>query len=136
MPSFPHLISLPAHRDARGVLSVLQAGQGQLPFVPQRVFWISQVPAGAQRGCHAHRTSHEVLIPLVGALTATLHNGREACTLRLDTPTQALYIPAMTWCAFSDFTTDCLCLCVTSDAYTPEGYLNTFSDFLQALSAE
>ena len=65
-------ITCPQFRDERGVLSV--AEHNELPFVPQRTFWITSVPPEAQRGGHAHRTTHELLGALHGSCKLELQN--------------------------------------------------------------
>ena len=72
-------ITCPQFRDERGVLNV--AEHNKLPFVPQRTFWITSVPPEAQRGGHAHRTTHELLGALHGS-----------CKLELQIPSQKIVV--------------------------------------------
>jgi len=72
-------ITCPQFRDERGVLNV--AEHNDLPFVPQRTFWITSVPLEAQRGGHAHRTTHELLGALHGS-----------CKLELQIPSQKIVV--------------------------------------------
>ena len=75
------------------------------------------------------RTCAEVLIALSGSLKAHVANATSARDFSLNSPTQGLFIPAMTWCSFSDFTPDCICLCLASHPYEREGYINSLADF-------
>ena len=124
------LFSLPEFHDVRGDLGVVETDRAHFPFDIRRIFWIRHVPAGQMRGCHAHRTCAEVLIALSGSLKAHVHDGQQAGEFILDNARTALFIPAMVWCSFSDFTPDCVCLCLASLPYEREGYINSFSDFI------
>ena len=94
--------------DERGALCVADFSDNTLPFEIKRAFWIYDVPHGKQRGEHAHRTCEELLIPIQGSFTAHI-----------------------TWCRFSNFTIDCVCLCLASENYFKEGYINDLSTFLK-----
>ena len=123
------LFTLPEYQDGRGALGVAETDNLHFPFPVRRVFWIRNVPAGQTRGSHAHRTCAEVLIALSGSLKAHVANATRARDFSLNSPTQGLFIPAMTWCSFSDFTPDCICLCLASHPYEREGYINSLADF-------
>lgn len=55
-------------RDARGALTPLELGG--LIAAPARFFWIRDVPEGATRAGHAHRTSTELVVVLTGSVAA------------------------------------------------------------------
>lgn len=129
------LITIREIGDERGLLGIIEDGSNALPFALKRVFWIHGVPRGSVRGLHAHHTCAEVLIPLHGSLTAHVHDGHRAADFRLERTDCGLYIPAMTWCSFTDFTPDCVCLCLASEAYRKEGYINSFEEYLRIVTA-
>jgi len=63
--------------DKRGGLGVVDIIK-HAPFVPVRIFWIFDVPAGTPRGGHAHKACSQFLICLHGrinidAMDGTLH---------------------------------------------------------------
>lgn len=115
--------------DERGALCVVEANDLNFPFEVKRVFWIYGVPAGQIRGKHAHRTCSEVLIPLHGSFTAHVKDGERTEHIVMNTPSRGLYIPPMVWCSFSDFTPDCVCLCLTSQPYDTKGYIDDIKQF-------
>ena len=65
--SLCRLTELPRVEDARGALGFVEE-EGALPFAARRVFWVYDAPAGATRGCHAHRACAEYLICLQGSV--------------------------------------------------------------------
>lgn len=124
------LIDIPTFTDARGTLCVADGADGRFPFVVKRAFWIYGVPNSATRGSHAHHTCAEVIVPLCGSLVAHVDNGCDREDFLLNDQRCGLYIPPMTWCSFTDFSADCVCLCLTPEAYDEAGYINDLQTFL------
>lgn len=120
------LIEVPQIRDARGALSFVQDAD----FHFERAFWIYDVPAGAERGGHAHRTCTELLLAVHGSFDLELHDGTRCVTLHLSEPNQAVLIRPMVWCRLFNFSSDFVGLCLASQDYLPEGYINSFDEFL------
>lgn len=127
------LIDIPHSADERGMLCVADPADGRFPFDVKRVFWIYGVPEGGTRGSHAHHTCAEVLVPVKGSFVAHVDDGRRTADYVMDSPKHGLYIPAKAWCSFTDFSADCVCLCLASHPYEPEGYINDYDEFLKAV---
>lgn len=119
--------------DARGVLILSRAQDDpHLPFVVQRVFWITNVPAGEERGKHAHRTCWEALVAVKGQFSVRVDAGDGVMQdMTLDRPEQGVVIPPMVWCELYDFSEDAVCLCLASGDYDPEGYIGDYHEFLK-----
>lgn len=135
------LFDLPQHRDARGALTFLQNGSMMLcasgvdDAVPvgfdfERAFWIYDVPTGAERGGHAHRTCAELLVAVHGSFDLELNDGQDVTTIHLDRPDQAVLIRPMVWCRLYNFSTDFVGLCLASQEYLPQGYINSYDEFV------
>ncbi len=125
------LIDFPQTVDTRGTLCVADVVRQRLPFAIARVFWITGVPEGRSRGEHAHRTCSEIVIPVCGSFTARVTDGEHSDVFCMNSHSKGLYIPPMVWCGFSDFSADCVCLCLASHPYEREGYINDFEQFLK-----
>jgi len=130
------IIALPQSIDERGILCVIDSKKSGFPFEVKRVFWIYNVPTGQMRGQHAHHTCAEVLVPICGSFTAHVTNGQRSEDFVMNDRSVGLYVPAMTWCSFTDFSADCVCLCLTSQAYDPDGYINDLQDFFKEKGIE
>lgn len=117
--------------DDRGTLTITSAlEKSQLPFTVQRVFWITNVPAGKCRGMHAHKTCWEALVAVNGQFTVKLDDGKGFTQIvTLSNPQQGLLIPPMMWCKLYDFSADAVCLCMASGSYDKEGYILDFESF-------
>lgn len=60
--------------DDRGSLGVIELAS-YAPFVPVRMFWISDVAAGTARGGHAHRACSQFFIGLRGRIKVDAVDG-------------------------------------------------------------
>lgn len=132
-PSDFGIIPLPHHTDERGTLCVADGSDQVFPFKVKRAFWIYDVPADQTRGQHAHHSCAEVVIPLCGSFVAHVNDGTRTIDFVMNNRNEGLYIPPMVWCSFSDFSTDCVCLCLTSDEYDKEGYINDLKLYLNEI---
>lgn len=103
--------------DSRGSLTVLDGWQS-IPFAVKRVFWIYDVPDGAQRGGHAHDKCQQVLVALAGSVRV-LAGGR---WFVLDNQAQGLYIPAGVRIDMDEFTPGTVLLVLCSELYSEEDY--------------
>ena len=129
----PQLVSLPSHEDARGLLVVGEV-ERELPFVPRRFFVINEVPPLEKRGSHAHRVCHQLLICVSGSVRCYVHDGVSGFDYYLDSPSQALYLPPMTWGEQSEYSEDAVLICLASHTYDAEDYITNFDGFLRDVS--
>ncbi len=115
--------------DPRGKLYVFESSA---QFQIRRVFFISQVPPGATRGNHALKRSNEILVLTAGACRIDLYDGKTRRTVSMSTPSDALYVPKMTWLKLYDFSTDCVLTVLADQPYDRGEILDRFDTFLQA----
>jgi len=120
--------------DARGTLSVLDV-PSTLPFVAHRVFYIYDVPAGAKRGAHAHRTLHQCIVCMTGSMDVTLDNGTRRETFRMDDPANCLYVPPLTWTTQENLASGTTYFILASAPYDESDYLRVYDEFLSAARA-
>ena len=104
-----------------------------LPFRPQRFFLIQNVPATAQRGAHAHKKCHQLLICVSGAVSALINDGDVSKVIRLDNPSVGLYMPPMIWGTQFDYSPDARLVVLASDRYDKNDYISSHEEFLLAL---
>ena len=69
------LIDLPKIEDPRGNLTFIENVR-HIPFEIKRVYYLYDVPGGALRAGHAHKTLHQFLIAMSGSFDVTVDNGR------------------------------------------------------------
>lgn len=124
------IFELPKIEDERGNLSFIET-ETHIPFPITRAYWIYDVPGGQQRGSHAFKTQHEVIIALSGSFDVILNDGKEEKTYSLNRSYKALYVPNMTWRSLENFSTNSVCLVLNSGSYSEDEYIRDFASFQQ-----
>ena len=107
------IINLPKEEDPRGSLTYIYQNV-QVPFEIRRVFYIYDVPAGKDRGAHAHKQCWQFIIAASGALEVYLNDGHAEKVVTLNRPFQGLLVPPGVWAHEQEFTTGALCLVLAS----------------------
>jgi hypothetical protein len=125
------LIELPRITDPRGNLTVAE-GLRHVPFEIRRVYYLYDVPAGAERGGHAHKRLHQLLIAVAGSFEVVLDDGRERRAVRLNRPYWGLHIIPGIWRELDDFSAGSVCLVLASDVYDESDYYRDYARFLGA----
>jgi hypothetical protein len=125
-------VTLPRIGDDRGALTVVEGGR-HIPFAIERIYFLSDVPTGAQRGGHAHKALQQLFIAVAGAFDLVLHDGTATRRIRLDTPHQALHVGPMIWRELEGFTEGAVCLVLASAPYDEADYYRDFDEYLRAV---
>jgi dTDP-4-dehydrorhamnose 3,5-epimerase-like enzyme len=133
-PKECNLIELPKVSDPRGNLTFIE-GARHIPFEIKRVYYLYDVPGGAHRAGHAHKTLHQVLVALSGSFDITVDNGFTKTKFHLNRSYQGLYIPAMVWRDIDNFSTGAVCLALASTVYDESEYYRDYRSFLRAAQA-
>lgn len=123
------IIDLTKITDPRGNLTVVEESQ-DVPFKVKRTYWVYDVPAGENRGGHAHKHCKELLVAVGGSFYVTLNNGTEECTFLLNHPYQGLLVETCTWRTLNDFSAGAVCLVLASEPFNEEDYIREYDDFL------
>ena len=121
------IIEIPKIQDARGNLSVIE-GQ-TLPFEIKRVYYLYDVPSGAERGGHSHVVQHEFLVALSGSFEVVIKDGNHEKIVALNKPNIGLHIVSGIWRELQNFSSGSVCLVVASDVFEEEDYIRDFKVF-------
>jgi len=122
-------IDLPVRTDPRGSLTFI--GHDDIPFSIARLFYVHGVPAGQERGGHAHRVTEQVVIAAGGAFNLELTDGSAKRSFRLESPSRGVYIPPMVWDRLYDFSPQALCLVLVSTQYAESDYIRDWNEYLR-----
>jgi UDP-2-acetamido-3-amino-2,3-dideoxy-glucuronate N-acetyltransferase len=124
------LIELPVVEEPRGRLAFAQGPA--LPFTPRRWFAIYDVPAGEERGAHAHHELHEVLVCVHGRVTVAVDDGRRGAELVLDRPSLGLYLPPLVWRTHRDHSPGAVLMGLASHPFDAGDYIRDHDAFVHA----
>lgn len=122
------IIQFPVIRDRAGNITPVEANKN-IPFDIERVFYIYDIPSGAERGMHAHRYCHEVLIATTGSFEVELDDGVNKRIVRLNSPSQGLHIPPGVWAREREYSSGVTCLALASEKFGLDGYINSYEKF-------
>ncbi|MCA2265747.1 WxcM-like domain-containing protein [Mycobacterium marseillense] len=117
-----------------GTLSPLY-GEVHVPFAIKRVYYLYDVPGGAERGGHAHRELQQLIVAASGSFAVTLDDGENQRTVSLDRSYYGLYLPSMIWREITGFCTGAICLVFASLPYDERDYIRDYGDFLSMVRA-
>lgn len=126
------LIDLPKISDPRGNLTFIEGGR-HVPFPIERVYYLYDVPGGAERGGHAHKELHQLIIAISGSFDIVLDDGTEKKRFHLNRSYYGLYVGPMIWREMDNFSSGAVCLVLASNRYDESDYFRDYADFLAAL---
>lgn len=128
------LIQLPKIADHRGNLTFLECNR-HVPFEIRRVYYLYDVPSGAERGGHAHRELRQLLIALAGSFDVVLDDGKQRNRLTLNRPDKGLVIGSMIWREIDNFSAGAVCLVLASHEYDEADYYRDYQEFRAAAAS-
>ncbi len=123
-------IEFPRINDHRGNLSFIE-GQNHIPFDIKRVYYLYDVPGGAERGGHAHYDLQQVIIAMSGSFDIVLNDGYEKKRIHLNRSYNAVYLPTMLWRELDNFSSGSVCLVLASEIFTEKDYIRNYDDYLR-----
>ena len=128
------IVELPRINDPRGNLTFIEGGR-HVPFEIKRVYYLYDVPSGATRAGHGHRTLEQVIIAMSGSFDVTLDDGRERQRFHLNRSYYGLRVVPMMWREIDNFSSGSVCMVLASEYYDEEDYFREYEDFLEAVGA-
>ncbi len=123
------IIELPKIKNRSGNISIAQ-GTDNLPFATKRVFYLYDIPAGEERGAHAHKECHQFLIAASGSFEVMLDDGINRKIVSLNRPYYGLHIPPGIWAHELNFSSGAICLVLASHIYEPNDYIRDYDNYL------
>lgn len=127
------VMDFPKITDTRGNLTFIEGGK-HIPFDIQRVYYLYDVPGGADRGGHAHKELHQLIIAMSGSFDVVLDDGRSKKRVHLNRSYNGLYICPMIWRELDNFSSGSVCMVLASSKYDEDDYYRNYPDFIQAIS--
>jgi dTDP-4-dehydrorhamnose 3,5-epimerase-like enzyme len=127
------VVEFPRVTDPRGNLTYIEAHE-HVDFDIKRVYYLYDVPGGAERGGHAHRhLLWEVLIAMSGSFDVILEDGTTRQRIHLNRSYYGLFIPKMVWREIDNFSSGSVCMVLASDHYDEADYYRDWHDFKDAV---
>ena len=125
-------IDLPKISDPRGSLTFVEGGN-QIPFDIKRVYYLYDVPGGAERGGHAHKDLHQLIIAMSGSFDVVLDDGKKKKRIHLNRSYIGLYMCPMIWRTLDNFSSGSVCMVLASNKYDEADYYREYTEFKRGL---
>ena len=122
------MIDLPRVKDPRGNLTFVESGR-HVPFEIKRVYYLYDVPGGAERGGHAHKNLRQLIVAMSGSFDVHLDDGRAKKVVHLNRSYNGLFVCPMTWREISNFSSGAVCLVLASNFYDDDDYYRDYAQF-------
>ena len=113
-----------------GYLIALEENKN-IPFEIKRIYYNYFVPKGIKRGGHSHKNLEQVLICLHGSILIRITDGGEEKKIKLNNPSEGLYIGPNIWRDMFDYNYNTVLLVLASDFYNEHDYIRNYDDFLR-----
>ena len=127
----PHLISLQKVENATGNYTLIEGNA--IPFEVKRVYYLYDIPVGAERGGHSHINQSAFLIAVSGSFDVILKDGFSEKIFTLDNPEIGLFVGTGVWRELNNFTSNAVCLVYSSDMFDENDYIRDYDDFLKTV---
>lgn len=124
------MLNLPKITDTRGNLTFVEGGN-QIPFDIQRVYYLYDVPGGAERGGHAHKALHQLIIAMSGSFDVVLDDGKNKKRVHMNRSYNGLYVCPMIWRELDNFSSGAVLMVLASNKYDEEDYYRDYTDFMR-----
>jgi dTDP-4-dehydrorhamnose 3,5-epimerase-like enzyme len=124
-----NFLELPRIGDPRGNLTFVEGGK-HIPFDIRRVYYLYDVPGGAERGGHAHKALHQLIIAMSGSFDIHLDDGSGKKTIHMNRSYNGLYVCPMIWREIDNFSSGAVCMVIASDYYDEQDYYRDYGIFI------
>jgi dTDP-4-dehydrorhamnose 3,5-epimerase-like enzyme len=129
------IINLPKISDPRGNLTFIE-GKKHIDFDIQRVYYLYDVPGGAERGGHAHKELQQLIIAIAGSFDVVLDDGDRKQSFHLNRSYSGLYVCPMVWRELENFSSGSVCMVLASILYDESDYYRDYTEFLTVVRSE
>jgi hypothetical protein len=122
------LIELPKICSEKGNISVVENNK-IIPFDVNRIYYLYDIPAGSDRGGHAHKELRQLIIAASGSFKIILDDGLNKREVTLNNPNKGLLLPPGLWRELIDFSSGSICLVLASHKYDENDYIRDYESF-------
>jgi hypothetical protein len=127
------IFDLPKIHDARGNLTFVEGGR-HVPFDIRRVYYLYDVPGGSERGGHAHKELHQLIVAMSGSFDVVLDDGTSKKRFHLNRSYHGLYVCPMIWRELDNFSSGSVCMVLASNQYDESDYYRDYSEFMKVVA--
>lgn len=105
-------------------------GQKDIPFNMQRIYYLYDIPGGANRGGHSHKELYQLIIAASGSFNVLLDDGQNKKIVTLNRPDYGVMVVPGIWRELFEFSSGAICLVLASHKYDKEDYIRDYDQFV------
>jgi dTDP-4-dehydrorhamnose 3,5-epimerase-like enzyme len=122
------VVEMEKNHNPAGNITVYQNGASQ-PFDVKRIYYLYDVPGGSERGGHAHKELHQLIVAASGSFDVIVDDGRNKKIIQLNRPYYGLLIVPGIWREIVNFSSGAICLVLASEKYSEDDYIRDYTEF-------
>lgn len=129
------VIALNKIHNRAGNITTIE-GQSDVPFNVRRIYYLYDVPGGADRGGHSHVELYQLIVAASGSFKVILDDGTKRKTVTLNRPDSGLLVVPGIWRELIEFSSGGICLVLASTLYNERDYIRDYAVFLNRKTNE
>ena len=122
-------IDLGQIHNRAGNITIIE-GNKLIPFLVRRVYYLYDIPGGAERGGHAHKKLYQLIVAASGSFDVSLNDGFRSKICNLNHPVNGLIVLPGIWREIIHFSSGSICLVLASELFNEADYIRDFNNFL------
>ena len=123
------ILPLSKIHNRAGNITIVE-GQTNIPFDVRRIYYLYDIPGGEDRGGHAHKTLHQLIVAASGSFHVLLDDGQNKKIVTLNRPDYGLMVVPGIWRELFEFSSGAICLVLASQKYDQEDYIRQYDQFI------
>lgn len=124
------IVELNKIHNRSGNITVIE-GNIDIPFAVRRIYYLYDVPGGAERGGHAHKNLQQLVVAASGCFDVILDDGKNRKVVQLNRPYFGLHVIPGIWREIINFSSGAICLVLASEKYDKDDYIREYPDFIK-----
>jgi hypothetical protein len=112
-----------------GNITIIE-GRTSIPFDVRRIYYLYDIPGGEDRGGHAHKELHQLIVAASGSFNVLLDDGHNKKIVTLNRPDYGLMILPGIWRELFEFSSGAICLVLASRKYDEDDYMRNYDQFV------
>ena len=123
------ILPLSKIHNRAGNITIVE-GQTNIPFDVRRIYYLYDIPGGEDRGGHAHKELHQLIVAASGSFNVLLDDGQNKKIVTLNRPDYGLMVVPGIWRELFEFSSGAICLVLASQKYDQADYIRSYDQFV------
>ena len=123
------ILPLSKIHNRAGNITIVE-GQKNIPFDVKRIYYLYDIPGGEDRGGHAHKELHQLIVAASGSFNILLDDGQNKKIVTLNRPDYGLMVVPGIWRELFEFSSGAICLVLASHKYDEDDYIRNYDRFV------